>query len=143
MHAHRPVLLDAVLESLAVRADGAYLDGTFGRGGHASAILARLGSAGRLVVIDRDPRAIEVARELAARDPRVTVEHGAFSMLEQAVERCGLAGRVDGILLDLGVSSPQLDDASRGFSFQARGPLDMRMDPTRGESAADYVASAS
>jgi 16S rRNA (cytosine1402-N4)-methyltransferase len=143
MHAHRPVLLDTVVDSLAIKPDGVYLDATFGRGGHARAILGRLGPQGRLLVMDRDPEALAVARDLAAVDARVSVSAGPFSTLGQVVEAAGLTGALDGVLLDIGVSSPQLDDAARGFSFQQRGPLDMRMDPTSGESAADLVARAS
>jgi 16S rRNA (cytosine1402-N4)-methyltransferase len=141
-HAHSPVLLDAALEGLRVMAEGCYVDGTFGRGGHARAILARLGSAGRLFALDRDPDAIAYARAEFADEPRLRVEHGSFADLEAFAERNGIAGRVDGLLLDLGVSSPQLDDAGRGFSFQTDGPLDMRMDPGSGESAAEWLARA-
>lgn len=140
MHAHRPVLLDAVVESLAIKPDGTYVDATFGRGGHARAILARLGPRGRLLVMDRDPQALRAARDLAADDARVSVSAGPFSTLGSTLTAAGLEGQVDGVLLDLGVSSPQLDDAARGFSFRERGPLDMRMDPTNGESAAEYLA---
>ena len=141
-HAHTPVLLDAALEGLRVMAGGCYVDGTFGRGGHARAILARLGSTGRLFALDRDPEAVAFARAQFADEPRLHVEHGSFADLGSFAERNGIAGRVQGLLLDLGVSSPQLDDASRGFSFQADGPLDMRMDPSSGESAADWLARA-
>jgi 16S rRNA (cytosine1402-N4)-methyltransferase len=142
-HDHSPVLLDAAVDGLRVMAEGCYLDGTFGRGGHARAILARLGSAGRLYALDRDPEAVGFARARFADEPRLHVEHGSFADLRAFAERNGIAGRVDGLLLDLGVSSPQLDDPSRGFSFQADGPLDMRMDPGSGESAADWLARAS
>ena len=111
------------------------MDGTFGRGGHARAILARLGSAGRLYALDRDPEAVAHARAAFGDEPRLYVERGSFADLLDFAERQGIAGRVDGLLLDLGVSSPQLDDPSRGFSFQSDGPLDMRMDPGSGESA--------
>ncbi|WP_295608842.1 16S rRNA (cytosine(1402)-N(4))-methyltransferase, partial [uncultured Lamprocystis sp.] len=123
------------MQALAIDPNGVYVDGTFGRGGHARAILARLGSAGRLIAIDRDPEAIMAARELAATDPRLTAVQSPFGELAAAVASVGVAGCVQGILLDLGVSSPQLDTAERGFSFMADGPLDMRMDPTRGASA--------
>ena len=135
---HLPVLLAEVLEGLAVHPDGCYVDGTFGRGGHTRAILARLGPTGRMVAFDRDPEAVMAAADLAV-DPRFQIHHRPFS--EMAEVLAGLAPEgVDGILLDLGVSSPQLDQARRGFSFRNDGPLDMRMDPTRGESAADYLA---
>ncbi|HEX7326135.1 MAG TPA: 16S rRNA (cytosine(1402)-N(4))-methyltransferase RsmH [Rhodanobacteraceae bacterium] len=136
---HIPVLRDAVLAGLAVRADGCYFDGTFGRGGHARAILERLGPAGRLLVMDRDPAAIAVAQSEFGHDARVGIRRGNFSDVGAWDAAC--AG-LDGALLDLGVSSPQLDDAARGFSFQADAPLDMRMDPTAGVSAADFLAHA-
>jgi 16S rRNA (cytosine1402-N4)-methyltransferase len=139
---HEPVLLDEVLEGLKVIADGCYVDGTFGRGGHAEAILARLGPAGRLYAMDRDPAAVAHARAALAGDARFSIDHASFAELDAFAERHRIRGRVDGLLLDLGVSSPQLDDPDRGFSFQADGPLDMRMDPTRGESAADWLAHA-
>jgi 16S rRNA (cytosine1402-N4)-methyltransferase len=141
-HAHAPVLLDAALEGLRVMAGGCYVDGTFGRGGHARAILARLGAAGRLYALDRDPEAVAFARAQLAAEPRLHLEHGSFADLGAFAARNGIAGRIDGLLLDLGVSSPQLDDPRRGFSFQADGPLDMRMDPGSGESAADWLARA-
>ncbi len=135
---HLPVLPGEVLEALQVRPDGFYVDATFGRGGHARAILARLGDKGELLAIDRDPDAVAVARQLFASEARAQVAHGAFSSLGE-----WLAGRqADGILLDLGVSSPQLDDAQRGFSFQGDGPLDMRMDPSHGEPVSDWLARA-
>jgi 16S rRNA (cytosine1402-N4)-methyltransferase len=137
--AHIPVMLDEVLEGLALRENGRYLDGTFGRGGHARAILARLSSEGRLFLMDRDPTAIAVAEAGLATDPRVSLRHDNFATMG---EWPALEGGLDGILLDLGVSSPQLDDASRGFSFIADAPLDMRMDTTRGISAADFLAEA-
>ena len=137
---HVPVLLAETLEGLRVVRDGIYLDGTYGRGGHAREVLARLGPQGRLLVMDRDPDAIaDAERELGA-DPRVAIRHASFAELSDWEEtKSGL----DGVLFDLGVSSPQLDEPSRGFSFQADGPLDMRMDPTRGSSAADWLAGAS
>jgi 16S rRNA (cytosine1402-N4)-methyltransferase len=141
--AHRPVLLDEVLVGLRVQPDGLYVDGTFGRGGHAEAILARLGDEGRLIGIDRDPQAVAVAQRLAERDPRFRIERGSFTALGPIVEGMGLEGKISGILLDLGVSSPQLDDAGRGFSFLCNGPLDMRMDPEQGVSAAEWIAEAS
>jgi 16S rRNA (cytosine1402-N4)-methyltransferase len=137
------VLLDEAVEGLAVRTDGCYLDGTFGRGGHSRLILERLGPDGHLLGFDKDPLAIATGNELAAEDGRfVVVQRSLAELGEEAAVR-GLAGKVSGILLDLGVSSPQLDDAERGFSFLNDGPLDMRMDPTRGVSAAQWVASAS
>lgn len=140
---HVPVLKDEVLESLAIRADGLYVDATFGRGGHSRAILAALGPAGRLLALDRDPDAIAAGRELAAADPRLQLCHARFSALGELVREQGIQGRVDGILLDIGVSSPQLEDPGRGFGFRVDGPLDMRMDPGAGPSAADWLAAAS
>jgi 16S rRNA (cytosine1402-N4)-methyltransferase len=141
--AHRPVLLDEALAALAIdageRRDGVYVDATFGRGGHSVAMLARLGPAGRLIALDRDPDAVAAARGID--DPRFAIEHAPFSELAQVLARRG-AGQVQGVLADLGVSSPQLEDPARGFSFRADGPLDMRMDPTRGVSAADWLAAA-
>jgi len=135
---HVPVMLDEVLEGLDLKPEGTYLDGTFGRGGHARAMLARLGPRGRLLLMDRDPEAVAVARLEFDADPRVAIRHANFATMAQWDEAHGL----DGVLLDLGVSSPQLDDAARGFSFQGEGPLDMRMDPTRGPSAAEWLAGA-
>ena len=136
---HSPVLLQAAVDGLNVRAEGAYLDGTFGRGGHAAEILRRLDGRGRLLLIDRDPEAVAVARARFADDARVCVRHANFAdMADWELARDGL----DGVLLDLGVSSPQLDQAARGFSFMADGPLDMRMDPSQGESAAQFLAHA-
>ena len=135
---HVPVLLEETLEALAVKGDGFYVDATYGRGGHAEAVLARLGNRGTLLVIDRDPEAVACAREHIGRDPRVTVVHADFAALDTALEAVGR--QPDGILLDLGVSSPQLDTPGRGFSFQRQGPLDMRMDPGTGQSAAQWLA---
>ena len=140
---HQPVLLDEVLEGLAIQADGVYVDGTFGRGGHASAILAELGTQGRLLAMDKDPEAVLSAEQQFSADPRFEIEQGAFTQLGQLVARHQLQGRVNGLLLDLGVSSPQLDDATRGFSFSEDGPLDMRMDPDAGISAAEWLETAS
>lgn len=138
--AHVPVMLHEVLDGLAIRADGTYFDGTFGRGGHARAVLQKLNGHGRLLVMDRDPLAIAAARREFGDDARVSIRHGDFADLaEWPATQAGL----DGVLLDLGVSSPQLDDAERGFSFRADAPLDMRMDPTAGESAAAFLARAS
>ncbi|MEM9301185.1 MAG: 16S rRNA (cytosine(1402)-N(4))-methyltransferase RsmH [Pseudomonadota bacterium] len=139
---HRPVLLEEAVAGLAIRPDGRYVDGTYGRGGHASRILEALGPDGRLLAIDRDPTAIAAARERWAGEPRFAIFRGNFSELRAAVAEAGWSG-VDGLLLDLGVSSPQLDTAERGFSFQADGPLDMRMDTTRGETAAEWLAAVS
>jgi 16S rRNA (cytosine1402-N4)-methyltransferase len=139
---HRPVLLEECVEALALCPDGCYLDSTFGRGGHSRAILARLGPTGRLLGLDRDPQAVAVGQDLARLDPRFTIERTPFGEIGAVAERHGPRGRLDGILLDLGVSSPQLDDPRRGFSFCADGPLDMRMDPDNGESAAQWLASA-
>ena len=136
---HVPVLLDEVLSALAIKPDGVYVDGTFGRGGHARAILARLASEGRLVALDRDPDAERSAQ--AIDDPRFAFKRSRFSEFPNALAAFGLAG-IDGFLLDLGISSPQIDDPARGFSFRGDGPLDMRMDPTRGQSAADFLARA-
>jgi 16S rRNA (cytosine1402-N4)-methyltransferase len=140
---HVPVLLEEVLAGLAVRDDGRYVDGTFGRGGHSRAILERLGPEGRLLALDRDLAAVESpeARVLQA-DPRLTVVHSPFSRLAGRVAERGWTGQVAGVLLDLGVSSPQLDDPARGFSFMNDGPLDMRMDATQGPSAAEWLARA-
>ena len=136
---HVPVLWAPVLDGLAVKSAGTYLDGTFGRGGHARGVLEKLGPEGRLLVMDKDPEAIRVANALAASDARVRVRQASFASLGEWPET---AGGLDGVLFDLGVSSPQLDEASRGFSFRNDGPLDMRMDPTQGMSAADFVNSA-
>jgi 16S rRNA (cytosine1402-N4)-methyltransferase len=141
--AHRAVLLEEAMSALAIRADGVYVDATFGRGGHSRAILERLGPSGRLIALDRDPAAVAAAREI--NDPRFVIEHAPFSELAQVLDphlkRLG-AALADGVLADLGVSSPQIEDPARGFSFRADGPLDMRMDPTRGVCAADWLATA-
>jgi 16S rRNA (cytosine1402-N4)-methyltransferase len=140
---HQPVLLNEVLEALAIRKDGVYVDGTFGRGGHAAAILAQLGPEGRLLAMDKDPEAVQSARMQFGNDARFEIEQGAFTMLTQLLAQRQLQGRVNGLLLDLGVSSPQLDDPARGFSFYTDGPLDMRMDPDTGISAAQWLQRAS
>lgn len=140
---HRPVLLEEAVAGLAIQPGGLYVDGTFGRGGHARAILARLGSEGRLLALDKDPQAIAVAQEQFLSDKRFMIERGSFAMLKRHLEKRGGLGKVSGVLLDLGVSSPQLDDPGRGFSFSHDGPLDMRMDPQSGPSAADWLAVAS
>lgn len=130
------------MTALTIDPNGLYLDCTFGRGGHSRAILARLGAAGRLIALDRDPDAVAAGRSLAAADARFTLLHARFGALGAALARAGRQERLNGILLDLGVSSPQLDTAQRGFSFIADGPLDMRMDPQSGESAAHWLARA-
>ncbi|MDR3433600.1 MAG: 16S rRNA (cytosine(1402)-N(4))-methyltransferase RsmH [Rouxiella aceris] len=137
---HTSVLLDEAVNGLNIRPDGIYIDGTFGRGGHSRLILSQLGPQGQLLAIDRDPQAIEAAK--AIDDPRFSIVHGPFSELAQYVQDRGLVGQIDGVLLDLGVSSPQLDDPERGFSFMRDGPLDMRMDPSRGYSAAEWLLKA-
>jgi 16S rRNA (cytosine1402-N4)-methyltransferase len=137
------VLLAEVLEHLSVREGGVYVDGTFGRGGHTRAILSRLGTEGRLLAIDRDPEAVAAGHGMAQADLRLTLVHAEFSRLGELVRAQGWEGRVDGILLDLGVSSPQLDTPARGFSFLQDGPLDMRMNPqSHGPSAAQWLAKA-
>lgn len=137
---HVSVLLHESVDGLAIKPDGIYIDGTFGRGGHSRLILSKLGENGRLYSIDRDPQAIAEAQKID--DPRFNIIHGPFSGMEKYMEERDLIGRVDGILLDLGVSSPQLDDAERGFSFMRDGPLDMRMDPTSGQAASEWLATA-
>ncbi len=139
---HQPVLLQEVIEALRVRPDGVYVDGTYGRGGHTAAILARLGDEGRLILMDKDPQAIERARHELSTDDRVTIIHDDYAQLALHIESLGLGRMVDGVLLDLGVSSPQLDDQQRGFSFQHNGPLDMRMDSSRGETAEQWINRA-
>lgn len=139
---HQPVMREEVLDALRVQAGGIYIDGTYGRGGHARDVVERLGQDGRLLIIDRDPQAIDAARRLYATDQRVEIAHQCFGDLINLVQTRGWAGRVDGVFLDLGVSSPQLDDPSRGFSFRADGPLDMRMDPGVGMSASAWLAQA-
>ena len=140
---HITVLLDEAVEGLAVRADGCYLDGTFGRGGHSRLILEQLGASGQLLGFDKDPLAIATGQALAAEDGRFVIVQRSFAELGAELQVRDLAGKVSGVLLDLGVSSPQLDDPERGFSFMHDGPLDMRMDPSRGVSAAEWIASAS
>lgn len=142
MLAHEPVLLAEVLEALNVQPEGRYLDATFGRGGHVAAVLARLGQSGSVVALDRDPEAVRAGRERFAGDARVTLLKGAFAHIATLVAEAGIAGRFDGLLFDLGVSSPQLDEAARGFSFSHDGPLDMRMDNESGMTAAAWLARA-
>ena len=136
---HVTVLLDEAVEALAMKADGTYIDATFGRGGHSRNILARLGQSGRLVALDRDPAAIAAGQSLG--DSRFSLVHRAFGELGEAAQEAGVTA-VDGILFDIGVSSPQIDEAARGFSFRHDAPLDMRMDTTRGETAAEWLARA-
>ena len=136
---HIPVLLAEALDALAVRPDGVYVDGTFGRGGHSRALLARLGANGRLIALDRDPSAIVAGQ--AITDPRFTLVHARFAEMGAVLEQLGVHG-VDGVLLDIGVSSPQLDEAARGMSFRQDAPLDMRMDTSRGETVAQWLARA-
>lgn len=139
--AHFTVLLNEAVEGLSLKPNGIYIDGTFGRGGHSRKILSELGENGRLLAIDRDPEAILAAQ--AIQDPRFSIEHNAFSEIKAICEKYALVGKVDGILLDLGVSSPQLDNAERGFSFMQDGPLDMRMDSSKGLSAAEWLQQVS
>jgi 16S rRNA (cytosine1402-N4)-methyltransferase len=140
---HQPVLLEEVVEALNIRADGNYLDCTFGRGGHSLAILASLSGKGCLVSLDRDPEAVAAGIERLGKDERFSIVQGNYADMERFVRVWGLEGKLDGILLDLGVSSPQLDNPERGFSFMGDGPLDMRMNPMRGVTAAEWLAEAS
>lgn len=142
MEGHRPVLLEEALAGLAVRDGGCYVDATFGRGGHAQAILDVLGPSGRLYGFDQDPEAVAAARLRFGTDGRFAIVHRRFDALQAWAEATGVTGAIDGVLMDLGVSSPQLDTPERGFSFQHDGPLDMRMDPTRGEPASVWLAQA-
>lgn len=139
--AHVSVLLDESIDALAIKPDGIYIDCTFGRGGHSGEILKQLGTEGRLYAIDRDPTAIEESKKFADNSS-FNIDHSPFSELAAIAESHGITGKVDGILMDLGVSSPQLDEADRGFSFMKSGPLDMRMDFSRGITAADWLAKA-
>lgn len=140
---HETVLMQEAVDALSIREDGSYVDATFGRGGHSQLILEHLGEQGRLAVFDKDPDAIEVAQCIRKQDERLHIAHAAFSDIEAQLLRAGFKEGVDGVLFDLGVSSPQLDNAERGFSFLRDGPLDMRMDPTIGQSAEDWINSAS
>ncbi|HEU4708503.1 MAG TPA: 16S rRNA (cytosine(1402)-N(4))-methyltransferase RsmH [Methylophilaceae bacterium] len=144
--AHLPVLLEEAVAALAIQPDGLYVDATFGRGGHSRRILERLGPKGRLVALDRDLAAVEHAASI--QDPRFRIVHSPFSHLQEVIAELGLGpvagvGQVNGVLLDLGISSPQIDQAERGFSFRFDGPLDMRMDQSRGQTAAEYLATVS
>ena len=135
---HFSVLLNESLDGLNIKPDGVYIDGTFGRGGHSTELLKRLGENGRLIAIDQDPEAIEFANKHIT-DSRFEIQYGSFEDVKQFCEKRGLVGKIDGLLLDLGVSSPQLDDAERGFSFMREGPLDMRMNPEEGLSAKEWL----
>jgi len=141
-HEHIPVMLAEAIEALALRPGGCYLDGTYGRGGHSRMILQHLKKGARLLAMDQDPQAVASARAQFGADPRFSIEHGNFSSMEEVARQHQVHGEVDGVLLDLGVSSCQLDDASRGFSFQHDGPLDMRMNPEGGPSAAEWLNHA-
>ena len=138
---HITVLLHEAVNGLALKENGIYIDGTFGRGGHSRLILSQLSENGRLIAVDRDPRAIAEAEKI--QDPRFHIEHNSFSHIPDICQKLDLVGKIDGILLDLGVSSPQLDEAERGFSFMKDGPLDMRMDTTQGLSAAEWLKQVS
>ncbi|MBH1971027.1 16S rRNA (cytosine(1402)-N(4))-methyltransferase RsmH [Moraxellaceae bacterium AER2_44_116] len=140
---HLSVLLTETVEAVLADTDGIYVDATFGRGGHSRALLATLGSNARLLAFDKDPEAISAGEKLMAEDARFTIIHASFAELAQVLTERDLVGKVDGIMADLGVSSPQLDDASRGFSFMNDGPLDMRMNPNQGVSAADWLVTVS
>ena len=138
---HITVLLHEAVNGLALKENGIYIDGTFGRGGHSRLILSKLSPNGRLIGVDRDPRAIAEAKKI--QDSRFHIEHNSFSHIPEICEKLNLVGKIDGILLDLGVSSPQLDEAERGFSFMKDGPLDMRMDTTQGLSATEWLKQVS
>jgi 16S rRNA (cytosine1402-N4)-methyltransferase len=135
---HISVLLHEAVNALAIKSDGIYVDGTFGRGGHSRMILSRLGEKGRLIALDRDPAAVLFSETI--KDSRFFIRHGSFSQLQSILREMGIA-RIDGVLLDLGVSSPQLEEISRGFSFRCEGPLDMRMDSSKGQTAAEWLAT--
>lgn len=136
---HKSVLLHESINALAIKSDGVYVDGTFGRGGHAREILKSLASNGKLIVVDKDAQALEVAHDLAQNDSRVLVYYSSFADIDLIAKEFDVVGKIDGILLDLGVSSPQLDQADRGFSFMQDGPLDMRMDNNSGQSVAQFL----
>ena len=142
MSDHQAVLLTEAVDALVWNVDGMYIDGTFGRGGHAREILTRLSAKGRLFGIDKDPQAVQAGQELAALEPRFEMYSGSFTEMKQVLEQRDIHGEIAGILLDLGISSPQIDQAERGFSFTHDGPLDMRMNPTHGISAAQWISSA-
>ena len=139
---HETVLLESAVVALLGSPSGVYVDCTFGRGGHSQRILQSLNSDGRLMAFDKDPQAVAVARDRFGTDPRFTIVQSSFALLREAIQAAGLEGKIAGVLLDLGVSSPQLDDAQRGFSFTNDGPLDMRMNPEEGLSAAQWLAVA-
>jgi len=139
---HQPVLLNEAVDALSIKANGIYIDGTFGRGGHSAAILSQLGESGKLIAFDQDPEAVATAHQRFDADSRFEIIHENFSCMADVIKTKGLAGKVDGVLLDIGVSSPQFDDSSRGFSFSQSGPLDMRMNPEEGESAAEWLQTA-
>lgn len=140
---HQAVMLPEALQALQIEPEGYYIDGTVGRGGHSQAILDQLNDKGRLLVFDKDPQAIAWAKDYWQDEPRVRIWHGSFAQMHWVAQQFGMAGQVDGILLDLGVASPQLDQADRGFSFNQDGPLDMRMNPQQGQSAAQWLANVS
>ncbi len=142
LHTHKPVLFEEAIDAMNIRPDSCCMDGTFGRGGHSGAILERLGEGGCLIALDKDGTAVEHGRKRFAGEERLHLEHSSFAELKRIAQKHGVAGRVGAVLLDLGVSSPQLDDPERGFSFQQDGPLDMRMDRSRGQSAAQWLAAA-
>ncbi len=142
IHSHQPVLLDAAIEAMHIHPQGCYIDGTFGRGGHSEAILRQLNGQGCLYALDKDIVAVQHGEQEFGGDPRFHITRSSFAQLSELVTQYDMMGRVDGLLLDLGVSSPQLDDAQRGFSFQQDGPLDMRMDQSRHPSAAEWLATA-
>ena len=137
---HQSVLLEEALESLNIRPSGNYIDATFGRGGHSLAILQKLDEKGRLIAFDQAPEAVAFAKQQFADEPRLTIEHCNFNQVADVIQQYGLSKKIDGVLMDLGVSSPQLDDAGRGFSFLRSGPLDMRMDTSRGLTAREWLA---
>lgn len=137
---HKPVLLEEAIAGLAIEKNGVYVDATFGRGGHSKEILKRL-QKGRLIVIDKDPKAIATAKALFEQDERVAIYHSSFAQIKNVIDQEDMLGKVSGVLMDLGVSSPQLDEAERGFSFMNDGPLDMRMDTSQGQTAKEYLAS--
>lgn len=141
-YVHIPVLVKEIIQGLGIQPEGSYIDCTFGRGGHSQAILKRLGEHGRLFVFDKDPHAINSARILASKDTRIHVFHSSYSNLFTRLEKYGLIGSINGVLFDLGVSSTQIDNPERGFSFNLEGNLDMRMDPTSGMTASNWINNA-